>query len=855
RLPGTAYPVTYPFGRDRLLLYAYGGSTVLTCNLRGEVLQRLDLDAPIQGVAVSRDQRQFVTMPLSGGTVQLWTRDKTEPIELAHVDGSSFCHWADDDKTVDVTDHSKRNADGKLTAVVFDRDGIRLGEIVGPLLPTGAADRILRSGDEPALLDGMGKILAELPALTGKATWSRDGTRFIHRALAKDEKPAVARLFDRDGKLLARWPDTWASMVFSEPARVVTTPKGGAPALRDENGTLLKQLEGGTTVHQYLPYRKTGQSERLTARTWITVAADKRTMSIRDLQGEEIVSFTAVERPRFARMLGERVLVQEGAYAVLRDLEGAALRKARGTGYLWESGLVSVRTEDGSLQVFDLQGREALTVRSAARPGVRAFSHDGRHAFTTSADGVARVYDLQAPPILRFEPKTATITGAQVMGNGTQVGIRHGDGRFTMFDLSGKRVFVVEHDKREGEGTIAPSLVFSSKKQDRLLSLAPKESSARLWDNDGNVLSRFEDLEVIWAQFLDEDRLLTCSTVEKGPPRTRVRMHVWDRNGKSRILLGTFATGSKRYFPASALPKGKGFLTMSDEPERVQLLDGDGRFVAKLDTPGELEIVRKTLYRPARGDGERFLVGSHDETTWYVTLFDLRGRRVGEPLAFDSLRYVIPAVKPDRFITHSLVGKREYELWNFDGERIAPLRLPTGTYPRFFGGERLLAYKGGNQHTELFDLDGKTVGRLPGTVYSLRVDAERRRMVSWTSQTPVVPVWDFDGNELARLIGHTSKPTAVLSEDKQRIVTYAQDKTIRLWTWEGELLLTLTGPAGVGMASLTPDGKHVLALYEGGEVLLWPIDLQEIKRRAAAAAYRDFTPGERARYPRLLQSR
>ena len=91
------------------------------------------------------------------------------------------------------------------------------------------------------------------------------------------------------------------------------------------------------------------------------------------------------------------------------------------------------------------------------------------------------------------------------------------------------------------------------------------------------------------------------------------------------------------------------------------------------------------------------------------------------------------------------------------------------------------------------------------------------------------------------------------SPDGEQIVTTSRDMTVRLWNLDGEQLAVLRGHHGVvWSASFSPSGDRILTASYDRTARLWLAKPDDLLKLADKRAFRGFTPGERNRYPLLL---
>ena len=124
------------------------------------------------------------------------------------------------------------------------------------------------------------------------------------------------------------------------------------------------------------------------------------------------------------------------------------------------------------------------------------------------------------------------------------------------------------------------------------------------------------------------------------------------------------------------------------------------------------------------------------------------------------------------------------------------------------------------------------------------------------SRDGTAQIWDSStGEELLRLIGHTSTVTAVyFSPDGKRLATTSRDGLTKIWDSEnGELMLNLFGDGdGVNGVAISPDGR-LLANAGGSFLRVYLLNLEDLIALAHTRVTRLLSDGECQQYLHVEQ--
>jgi len=114
-----------------------------------------------------------------------------------------------------------------------------------------------------------------------------------------------------------------------------------------------------------------------------------------------------------------------------------------------------------------------------------------------------------------------------------------------------------------------------------------------------------------------------------------------------------------------------------------------------------------------------------------------------------------------------------------------------------------------------------------------------------------IRLWDaYTGAELQAFIGHVdSVRSAAFSPDSNYVLTGSADQTARLWDRRtGQLLRVFTTPAAANVVAFSPDGGTILVATDDGVARVWDFDYLATIQSLCAHLTRDFTSEEHAQF-------
>jgi WD40 repeat protein len=338
-----------------------------------------------------------------------------------------------------------------------------------------------------------------------------------------------------------------------------------------------------------------------------------------------------------------------------------------------------------------------------------------------------------------------------------------------------------------------------------------QDSTARLWDLQGNLLQIFKGHQGIISSvaFSPDGEYILTGSIDK-------TARLWDLHGN---LLHEFAGHRGIIFSVTFSPDGKTILTGSlDKTARLWDLQGNELQVFN----GHQDIISSVSFSP---DGKSLLTGSNDNT---VRLWDLKGNTLQ---VFKGHKSAITAVTFSPDGKNILTGSKDSTamLWDLNGNA---LRV-------FKGHEQIItsvAFSPDGNHIltgswdktiRLWDLHGKVLQVFKGHdagIEGVAFSPDNKSIITGSGDK-TARLWDLQGIIIQEIRGHEEVINSVtFSHDGKSILTGSNDKTARLWDLQGNLLQVFKGHEdGIWSVAFSPDDNSILTGSTDKTARLWDL--------------------------------
>ncbi len=379
------------------------------------------------------------------------------------------------------------------------------------------------------------------------------------------------------------------------------------------------------------------------------------------------------------------------------------------------------------------------------------------------------------------------------------------DSTARLWDLQGNLL-----QEFKGPETVVTSVAFSP--QGNSVLTGAEDKTARLWDLRGNLLQEFKGHQgiILSVAFSPDNKNILTGSMDK-------TARLWNLQGKE---LQVFKGHEDNVSSVAFSFDGKNILTASnDNTARLYDMEGNTLQVFK----GHKGVITSIAFSP---DAKSIFTGSKDST---ARLWDLHGNVIK---VFKGHENMIASVAfssdGKRLITGS--WDKTARLWDLQGK---VLKVLNGHEAEIEGvafspdGKSILTGSG-DKTARLWELDGIVLLEVRGheeAINAVAFSHDGKSMLTGSNDN-TARLWDLHGKTHQVFKGHEEGIWAVaFSPDDNTILTGSSDKTARLWDLHGNTLQFFKGHEDIiWAASFSPDGKTILTGSMDNTARLWDLN-------------------------------
>jgi WD40 repeat protein len=469
---------------------------------------------------------------------------------------------------------------------------------------------------------------------------------------------------------------------------------------------------------------------------------------------------------------------------------------------------------DKTARVWDAATANEIVVLRSHEDALRsvAFSPDGLRIVTASADKTARVWDaLTAKEVAVLRGHDDPVYCATFSPDGSRIVTASGDKTARIWDAAIAKDIAVLH----GHEADVYSAAFSPDGSHIVTASADK--TARIWNaataKEIVVLRGHEDVVRSVAFSPDGSRIVTAS----GDNTARI----WDVATAKEIAV--LHGHEADVFSAAFSPDGSRIVTASWDKTARKWDAATAKEIVVLR--GHEDVVRSVAFSP---DGSRIVTASGDKT---ARVWDAATTKQIAVLRGHDGPVQSAAFSPDGSCIVTASGDKTARVWDAaTAKQIAVLRgHEKWVNSAAFSPDGSRIVTASYDHTaRIWDAAAaKEIAVLRGheaEVNSAAFSPDGTRIVtaSWDN---AARIWDAaTAKEIAVLLGHQGfVNSAAFSPDGTRIVTASADNTARIWDVAAakEIAILLGHEAVVNSAAFSPDGTRIVTASADNTARTW----------------------------------
>jgi len=456
------------------------------------------------------------------------------------------------------------------------------------------------------------------------------------------------------------------------------------------------------------------------------------------------------------------------------------------------------------------------------------FSPDGKYVLTASEDGYAKLWDIKGKELLSI-PHEIEVTSAAFSPNGNQiltitrthVYLWEMDGKLTDKDSIPETVTSLGSFSTDGMKIIPfpvtdqstpyfsqiqnlkhdNNIVITSPAQNRMLVIA--NGACALFDQKGSLLKDTLTSAVHYASFSTDGKQWLTIT----PDTLSSTISVWNAAGDSLYSFRCKGTEVRAVFS----PDNKAILTASND-YTAKLWDFADPFLHRF--PKQTQAINTIDYF---AEGNTYLTAAYDST---AKIWDSSGRLIDSLNHGDVVTSAWYAPDGKRILTASRDSTSR--IWNPKESSVITLRHGNEVTSAVFSHDgKTVLTASLDSLARLWDTNGNLLHsyRVRGDVLWAGFSPDDSRIVTVSSDNTAT-LWDSKGDSL-QVFRHPARVySAAFSHNGATLLTSCADSIVRRFSSAGELLGTLTHFEKSKIAFYSPDGRYIIT--GGGKMVkIW----------------------------------
>jgi len=443
-----------------------------------------------------------------------------------------------------------------------------------------------------------------------------------------------------------------------------------------------------------------------------------------------------------------------------------------------DSKLVLTSSIDNTARLWDLKGNELKVLRGhSAKLWNAVFSPNGKLIATVSDDCTVGVWDLDGNKLHTLKGHASQIYQVNFSYDSRYVITTALDHTSRIWDLEySENPLLNKHFSWVDDAQFSPN--------GKYIVTGGYDYTGKLWDNKGNYLAAMKghtQYGVYITRFTKDGKYIMTGGLDK-------TVRLWDYEGNEIQIF--IDTGEPTY--VIELSEDKEHFITAWFGDFCKLWNIKSGFIHTFKHTEHASFSPKLDYIVTVGTDSTITFYEHPNEIVSDTLkllHQIKIRSGGVNLAYftpDGTRLVVTSINNDVYVYKITQNIKEIELLNEDSTHNAWIRY--------------MSFSSTAKHFATASNDNTAI------------------------------IWDYDGNVIAKLIGHTDAVNEVnFSKDGKYLVTASTDFSVRVWDIKGEELQVITAhSASVVRANFSPDGNYILSASNDQTALLLPWRVEDV---------------------------
>jgi WD40 repeat protein/energy-coupling factor transporter ATP-binding protein EcfA2 len=490
---------------------------------------------------------------------------------------------------------------------------------------------------------------------------------------------------------------------------------------------------------------------------------------------------------------------------------------------------IAAVSEDGSIQIWDLDGSKKATIDNKYNSGVSngdyfvssiSFSSKSNIIVSLSQDNNIKVWNFEGQEIYSFKNQLKDTVLTSISPDGTTIAAINLDGLIKVWQRDTQKLYSFQHFSDIDSLGWVSALSFSP---DGNLIASAADDNVKIWNFNGQepiILEQGWMVSSLSFSPTSDKVILT----EEGNKVT-----LWSLDGEKLDSFDDFGVTG-----AIFSPEGSQIATFGSNIGDIKLWhNGNGRWEIETTLTGHSSTIHDVSFNP--NNSSMLVSVSADHT---VKVWDLEGV---EPAKFRTSNGTLGdiSLSPDGKVIATVSADGSLKIWNLEGSLKKNISEEVSVFSKITfssdGKKIISSHRNKVQFWNIETGESKIIieqesPRRPSqrNDFGRAIFSKNNTKIVVGKQDGTIKILSLDGREVKTLTG--GGEIVVYSPNGKILASASKDNTIKLWNTEGKELLPLVG-SNYAITSLvfSPDSKILVAGNENGNILIFDVAGRTLK--------------------------